>query len=176
VLDPHKCLFLPWGTGLLLVRDEQILRAAHAADAAYLKDIDQDPRLPDYASLGPELTREWRGLRLWLPLHLHGVAAFRDALDEKLDLARWLHRELATIPELEMAWEPDLTVVGFRHRDGNAASEHLLSQVNGGRIALSSTRLGGECVLRLCPQGLRTHADEAATAVEVIRAALHHAR
>lgn len=172
VLDPHKSLFLPYGTGLLLVHDEQTLRVPHAADREYLKDVGRDARLPDYASLGPELSREWRGLRLWLPLHLHGVAAFRDALDEKIDLARWVHRELAGIPELELAWVPDLTVVGFRHRDGNAASERLLERINGGgRIALSSTRIGGECVLRVCPQGLRTHAEQAAIAVDVIRSA-----
>src|SRR5581483_10232645 len=68
VIDPHKGLFLPYGTGVALVRDGRTLRAAFAAGADYLQDIDDDRRLPDYASLGPELTREFRGLRLWLPL------------------------------------------------------------------------------------------------------------
>ncbi len=54
--------------------------------AGYLRDV-AETELPGFAALGPELTRDTRGLRLWLPLHLHGVAAFRAALDEKLDLA-----------------------------------------------------------------------------------------
>ena len=77
-LDPHKGFFLPFGTGCLLVRDPATLRAAHSGDDAhYLQDIDAAD-LPDFADLGPELTRPFRGLPLWLPLHLHGVAAFRD--------------------------------------------------------------------------------------------------
>jgi aromatic-L-amino-acid/L-tryptophan decarboxylase len=81
VLDPHKGMFLPYGTGVLLVRDAAALRAPYASHGQYLQDLDTDGDLPDYANLGPELTRDFRGLRLWLPLHLHGVAAFRDALD-----------------------------------------------------------------------------------------------
>lgn len=145
MLDPHKSMFLPYGTGVLLVREEQTLRTAHAAGGDYLQDIGGAEDLPDYAHLGPELTREWRGLRLWLPLHLHGVVAFRAALDEKLDLARWIHRELAAEPALELPWVPDLTVVGFdcgapglpgRPRTGGCSSE-------------STARVGSSCP-RLC--------------------------
>lgn len=177
MLDPHKSMFLPYGTGVLLVREEQTLRTAHAAGGDYLQDIGGAEDLPDYAHLGPELTREWRGLRLWLPLHLHGVAAFRAALDEKLDLARWIHRELAAEPALELPWVPDLTVVGFRVRGtgaaGEAANRRLLERVNGsGRIFLSSTLLAGTYTLRLCLQSVRSHADTAAHAVSLIRSAL----
>lgn len=92
VLDPPKGLFLPHGTGILLVRSPAAVRAAHAVGGAYLQDVDADQPLPDYAELGPELTRDYRGLHVWLPLDLHGVGAFRQALDEKLDLAAWAYR------------------------------------------------------------------------------------
>lgn len=64
VLDPHKSLFLPFGTGALLVRDVAALRAAHSGDdaAGYLHDLDE-LELPDFAALGPEPTRDTRGLR-----------------------------------------------------------------------------------------------------------------
>lgn len=174
VLDPHKSLFLPYGTGIVLVRDESTLRAAHTAGGDYLQDIEDGLGLPDYANLGPELTREWRGLRLWLPLHLHGVAAFRDALDEKLDLARWTYEQLAAEPRLELPWRPDLTVLEFRLRGRDAsANERLLQRINASqRVFVSSTRIGGQYTLRMCPQGLRTHAAHVRTAVELIRAAL----
>jgi aromatic-L-amino-acid decarboxylase len=105
-LDPHKGLFLPNGTGVLLVRDAATLRHAYAADGHYLQDVRGAGDLPDYADLGPELTRDYRGLRIWLPLHLHGVAAFREPLDEKLDLASFAYEELAGEPSLGAALAP----------------------------------------------------------------------
>ncbi|MET9227897.1 aminotransferase class V-fold PLP-dependent enzyme [Lentzea sp. NPDC003310] len=163
--DPHKSLFLPYGTGVLLVREETKLKAAHVADGDYLQDLDHGTGLPDYADLGPELTREFRGLRVWLPLHLHGVAAFREALDEKLDLAGHLRAELAGIDGVEVL-PSGLTVVIFRSAD----SERLLKTVNGsGRFFLSSTRLGGEFTLRICVLSHRTHREHVTEVVELVR-------
>jgi aromatic-L-amino-acid decarboxylase len=174
VLDPHKTLFMPYGTGILLVRDEHRLRAAHAAGGDYLQDIGTAAELPDYAVLGPELTREWRGLRLWLPLHLHGVAAFRDALDEKLNLTQLAYRSLSAEPQIELPWAPDLTVIGFRLRDGDdAANQRFLERINStGRIFLSSTRIDGRFTLRLCPLSLRTHSDLVTEALQLIISSL----
>jgi hypothetical protein len=81
-LDPHKGLFLPYGTGAVLVRDGAALRAAHAATAEYLPPP-ADEEFYDPAQYGPELSRDFRGLRVWLPLQLHGTAAFRAAIAEK---------------------------------------------------------------------------------------------
>ena len=170
VLDPHKGMFLPYGTGVLLVRDASVLAAAHSGEAHYLQDLDNETALPDFASLGPELTREFRGLRLWLPLHLHGAAAFRAALDEKLDLARHAYRDLAADPALEVPWEPTLSTVVFRLRNaGDDASLALLDRVNrAGRVFLSSTRIGGQVMLRLCVLSHRTHREHVDEALAVI--------
>ncbi|WP_225731335.1 MULTISPECIES: aminotransferase class V-fold PLP-dependent enzyme [unclassified Nocardia] len=173
VLDPHKSMFLPYGTGVVLVRSESALRAAHSGDGSYLHDIERCAGLPDYADIGPELSREWRGLRLWLPLHLHGIGAFRRALTEKLELAEFAHRELMRIPRLEVPWAPDLTVVGFRHRDGAAASRQLLERINGaGRYFLSSTEVAGAYTVRMCPLSVRTHAEQMAEVIRDIAAAV----
>ncbi len=176
VLDPHKGMFLPYGTGVLLARDPAALAAAHAADGHYLQDAAGGTSgLPDYADLGPELTREYRGLRLWFPLHVHGVAAFRDALDEKLDLAEAAYRELAADPLLELPWRPDLSTVVFRlrgERDADPRNQRLLERVNASRrVHLSSTRIAGRYHLRLCVLSHRTHAEHIAAAVEIIRRA-----
>jgi glutamate/tyrosine decarboxylase-like PLP-dependent enzyme len=171
VLDPHKGLFLPYGTGVVLVRAESTLRAPFASRGQYLQDLSDDEQLPDYADLGPELTRDYRGLRLWLPLHLHGVAAFRQALDEKLDLAIEAHDALAADDRIQVAWRPDLTVVVFSLRDGDeAAHQEWLRRINAsGRIFISSTRVDGRYVLRLCVLCHRTHADRIREAVDIIR-------
>jgi aromatic-L-amino-acid decarboxylase len=176
VLDPHKGLFLPHGTGILLVRSPAVVRSAHAVDGAYLQDLDADQPLPDYAELGPELTRDYRGLRVWLPLHLHGVGAFRQALDEKLDLAAWAYRELKADPALELPWEPDLSIVPFRLRGDASAdddNQRLLERIHATRrLYLSSTRIDGRQLLRLCIISHRTHRPDVEDAVEIIRASV----
>lgn len=170
-LDPHKSLFLPYGTGALLVRDPGRLAAAHQGDAHYLQDLAPDREIPDFAGLGVELTREVRGLRVWLPLQLHGVAAFRAALDEKLNLARTAYEALGAEPALEVLAEPELTVVGFRLRDGDdAANRLLLERINASRrVFLSSTSVHGRVVLRLCVLSHRSHSEHVADAVRIIR-------
>jgi aromatic-L-amino-acid decarboxylase len=176
VLDPHKGLFLPHGTGILLVRNPAAVRAAHAVDGAYLQDVDGDQPLPDYAELGPELTRDYRGLRIWLPLHLHGIGAFRQALDEKLDLAAWAYRELGADPALELPWEPGLSIVPFRLRGDestDADNQGLLDRIHAtGRLYLSSTRIDGRQLLRLCVISHRTHRPDVEDAVRIVRAAV----
>jgi aromatic-L-amino-acid decarboxylase len=178
VLDPHKALFVPFGTGVLLVRDHTTLQGAFGSDASYLQDLDVDATLPDYNSLTPELTREARGPRLWLPLHLHGVAAFRDALDEKLDLATDAYQALSSDPRIEVDGPPHLTVVTFRLLDG-VEDDHRqwLERINASRrVHLSSTRIGGRYTLRLCVLSHRTHSDRVQEAVDLIRASVPSSR
>ncbi|MGW0392227.1 pyridoxal phosphate-dependent decarboxylase family protein [Streptomyces sp. NPDC003042] len=172
-LDPHKSMFFPYSSGVLLVRDERLLHAAHSADAAYLQDMDRETPLPDYQDLGTEMSRGYRGLRLWLPLHLHGVAAFRDALDEKLDLARVVHRELLAVPELETL-TPDLTVLNFRLREGgDEANRRLLEAVHADRrVHLTSTRIHGRYTLRLCVLNHRTHRSHVDQVVSIVKEAV----
>jgi aromatic-L-amino-acid/L-tryptophan decarboxylase len=175
ILDPHKGLFLPYGTGVLLVRDRSRLLDAFATSGSYLQDAGAVGALPNYADLTPELTRDYRGLRLWLPLHLHGVAAFRAALDEKLDLAEHAYRALAVDERLEVPWAPQLSTVAFRLRgDGEAdhRNQRFLERILApNRVLLSSTRIDGRYMIRLCVLGHRTHADRVDEAIDIIRAA-----
>jgi len=86
-LDPHKGMFLPYGTGALLVRDGAALRAAHEATASYLPAMPHPQDFYDPSQHGPELSRGFPGLRVWLSVKLHGSAAFRDAIAEVRALA-----------------------------------------------------------------------------------------
>ncbi len=171
-LDPHKGLFLPYGSGMLLVRDPSALRASHEVGGDYLQDLGTNEALPDYAALGPELSRDFRGLRLWLPLHLHGVEAFRTALNEKLDLAEQAYRSLIDDPRFEAPSAPELSIVAFRRRGSDGDNRALLERINAAkRIFISSTRIRGRYMLRLCVLSFRTHADRMAEGLEIIRAA-----
>jgi aromatic-L-amino-acid decarboxylase len=172
-LDPHKCLFLPYGTGCLLVRDGRALQRAHADSAHYLQDV-VEADAPGFNELSPELSRDFRGLRLWLPLQLHGLAPFREALQEKLDLTRWAWEALRRDDRFEILDEPQLSVIAFRlkgeGRAADARNEELLRRVNARRrVFLSSTRMRGRYLLRLCVVSFRTHADRVEDAVEALR-------
>src|SRR5262249_30800920 len=105
-LDPHKGLFLPYGTGCLLVRDREALRRAHAMPASYLPPMQTEDDLVAFCELGPELSRDFRGLRVWLPLKMHGASVFRAELDEKMDLARRATDRLRRTHAIEIVAEP----------------------------------------------------------------------
>lgn len=172
-LDPHKSLFLPFGTGALLVRDRADLERAFAEDADYLRDLDADQGLPDFSGLTPELTRAWRGLRLWLPLQLHGVDAFRAALDEKLTLAERAWQRLEADPRLRTWGPPDLSIVAFRALGDDRLQDRLLERVNrDGAVRLSSTVIDGEVALRLAVLSHRTSAATVERALRLVTAAL----
>jgi aromatic-L-amino-acid decarboxylase len=169
-LDPHKGLFLPYGVGSLVVRDGGALRAAHYAGADYLRDVASEGELPNLSEYSIELSRDFRGLRVWLPLQLHGVAAFRDLLDEKLDLAAYLNDALRADPAIDVPWEPQLTVVPFRIRGGDDDdNRRFLERINASkRVFCSSTLLDGRVTIRACILNHRTHRDRIEEAIEII--------
>jgi aromatic-L-amino-acid/L-tryptophan decarboxylase len=176
-VDPHKGMFLPYGTGSLVVRDGAALRDAHYVGAEYLQDRAPEAELPNWNEYSAELSRDHRGFRVWLPLMLHGVGAFRRALDEKLDLAHHLYDALAEIPEIELPWAPQLTVVPFRLAGATDEEDRaFLHRINAPkRVYLSSTTIDGRHVIRACIVSHRTHRDRIDEAIEIIRRAADEA-
>lgn len=180
VLDPHKTLFFPYGTGSLLARDAAKLEAAHALSADYLPEMGRAFDLVDFCQLSPELSRPPRGLRVWLALKLCGIDAFARALDEKLDLARWSADRLREIEGIEIVAEPQLSTLAFRllkpglgGAELNGLNRRLLDLINQGRrVYLTGTMLGERFVLRICVVSFRTHLDRMEQALEDIRAAV----
>ncbi len=173
-LDPHKGLFLPYGTGCLLVREPEHLSKSMATRASYLQDVAEGHGIPSFHEISPELSRDFRGLRIWLPMQLHGLAAFREQIQEKLDLARWAYQELKDDPHFEMLDEPQLSIVAFTAKgEGEAASARgaeILRRVNERRrVFLSSTKMQGRYVLRICILSFRSHLDRVREAVEGLK-------
>jgi glutamate/tyrosine decarboxylase-like PLP-dependent enzyme len=164
VMDPHKGLFLPYGTGAVLVKRASRLLESFHYQANYMQDAIRDENSPSPADLSPELTKHFRGLRLWLPLKLHGLAPFRAALREKILLARYFHEKIGAVPGFETGPYPDLSVVTYRYvprrGDADAFNERLVAEVRrDGRVFLSSTMLGGKFTLRLAVLSFRTHLE-----------------
>jgi aromatic-L-amino-acid decarboxylase len=183
-LDPHKGLFLPYGTGALLVRDGAALKRAHHVAADYMPPMQQEPDLIDFSEISPELSRDFRGLRVWLPIKLHGIEVFRQALDEKLDLAAWITEQLRQIDSIEIVAEPQLSIVAFRLRpeglDETALTElnqELRDRINARqRVFLTPTTLDGHYVIRICVLNFRTHLDRMGMCLEDIRESVAEVR
>ena len=177
VLDPHKSMFLPYGTGAVLVRNRDALQDAHAYYAAYLQDtVESEGGGRSPAAVSPELTKHFRALRVWLPLLLHGEEPFRACLREKLQLAKYFHREIGKLG-FEVGPEPDLTVVTFRwvpeSGSANAFNHALVEETHrDGRVFMSSTTVGGRFMLRMAALAFRTHLDTIDLALEVLREAV----
>lgn len=174
VLDPHKTLFLPYGTGGLIVRDAQSLRRAHSLHADYLPAMQDDAALVDFCEISPELSRDFRGLRVWLPMKMFGLATFRQLLDEKLDLTFYATEELRKIDGIEIVAEPQLSIVAFRlvrpGVDPNELNRQLLSRINARkRVMLTPTTVNGQFVIRICVVSFRTHRDRMEMAMEDVR-------
>jgi glutamate/tyrosine decarboxylase-like PLP-dependent enzyme len=172
-LDPHKTLFLPYGTGAALVRDGQHLLDAFSASAEYIRPFSETDVGPSPADLSPELTRHFRALRLWLPLQIAGVAAFRAAQAEKLALAQYFHARLSEIDGFDPGPPPDLSVVAFRYLpksgDVNDFNERLIRHIQQeGRVLLSGTRIDGSFRIRCAILCFRTHIEHVEEAVDAI--------
>lgn len=179
-LDPHKSLFLPYGTGCLLVRDRESLRRAHAVAGAYMPPMQTEDDLVDFCEIGPELSRDSRGLRVWLPLKMHGAKVFRAELDEKLDLARYAVEALRKIAGVEIVAEPELSLLAFRVRrpgqsdaEIDALTRRVIAAVNERqRVFLTGAVVKGRYLIRMCILSFRTHRERVDMAIEDIAAAV----
>lgn len=176
VLDPHKGLFIPYGTGSLLVKKGELLRRAHMLNADYLQDHTTPEGEVNASEYSPELSRSFRGLRVWLPLKLFGVQAFRENLAEKLYLTKWMYQRFLEESGFECVAVPDLSVIAFRYRPGSGSvdvfNRQLLDKiVKSKKLFLSSTLLNREFVIRVCILSFRTHQAEVEEAFEIIKTA-----
>jgi glutamate/tyrosine decarboxylase-like PLP-dependent enzyme len=176
IMDPHKGLFIPLGSGAVLVRNGRDLLEAHASSASYLQDRDvlASPEVISPADLSPELSRPFRGLRIWLPLMLMGVAPFRAALQEKLLLASYFYERMRELDGFQVGPPPDLSIVTYRaiprRGDSDDFNRRLLEAVvKDGRIFISSTVLDGAYTLRLAILAHQTHLDTVELAIEILK-------
>ena len=160
-IDPHKGLFLPYGSGAVLIKDINQMKKSHSYLANYMQDALSSTDEDSPADLSPELTKHFRGLRLWLPLKLHGTGPFVACLEEKLLLTKYFYEKIQKLG-FEVECEPELSVVTYRYipdqGDPDLFNKRLVEEVQrDGRVFISSTMLNGKFTLRLAILAFRTH-------------------
>lgn len=162
VVDPHKGLFLPYGSGAVLIKDVKNLYRAHHMQANYMQDSFEEIEELSPADLSPELTKPFRGLRMWLPLKLFGLAPFRAALEEKILLCQYFYQNLLTFKYVEIGPFPELSVLIYRFippdQEANIYNLELVEKVKEeGSVFISSTTIDNKIYLRVAILCFRTH-------------------
>ena len=169
--DAHKWLYTPLLGGCALVRDEQLLTEAFAADASYIW-MDEEVRSRhgvDYVHQGPDFSRGFAALRIWLSLVAHGTAAYGRRISHDAALARYLGELVTEHPDFELMTPVNLSICCFRYaperlRDDEDAlarlNEHIMvASQSDGRVFVSNAVVNGRFCLRASIVNFRTEAE-----------------
>ena len=178
-LDPHKWLFLPVGCGCVLYRDPAWAHAAFAHDAEYTRRIglEQDEAFA-FWDYGPELSRPFRALDLWLLIKYAGAARLAEAIEQNMACAKYFERLVRASDDFEMLAPLELSIFCFRYSpkgyagDLNALNERLLVEVQrAGSTYLSNAKIGDRFALRGCVLNYRTTFRDMEIVLEDVRRA-----
>lgn len=171
IVDPHKGLFLPYGVGAVLVKDAKAVLHSNYYTANYMQDGYNEDLLYSPANLSPELTKHFRGLRVWMPLQLHGIEPFISCLEEKLLLTLYFREKLKALG-FRLGPEPDLSVSYFWYpfeNDTEEKNRQLMDEIHrDGSVFLSSSIIDERFVIRIAILAFRTKKETVDEAVEMI--------
>ena len=175
-LDAHKWFFQPYEAGCLMVRDISTLEKPFGIRPDFLQDALWGAGHPNFWDRGLQMSRSARALKIWMSVQTFGLAAFRKAIANGLELASRAGEYIDASPLLECLSPPSLSVVCFRINPADAAvDEDTLDELNREVLArlfwedpafLSSAVLTGRFSLRLCIVSHRTSWDDVRETLE----------
>jgi glutamate/tyrosine decarboxylase-like PLP-dependent enzyme len=167
--DPHKWLFQPYEVGCLMVKDRRDLRGAFYLVPEYLKDTERDESEPNFYDYGIQLTRGFRGLKLWMSLKVFGLDAFREAVEWGFEQAELAETVMGENPRWEIFTHAHMGIINFRYIPETPRTPEQLDAIqqeiaNGivrsGYAMVATTVLKGRKVLRLALINPRTMEEE----------------
>lgn len=173
-IDPHKWLYTSHSGGCVLMRDIESLHEAFALHPSYTReDKSVAGTGDDLYEYGPQFSRAFQGLKVWVSLLAHGRAAYVQRIAHDVELARYLHRRVEERPEFERMAPTTLSIACFRYAPpdlaGVSGRDEYLDELNerlmielqlDGRVFPSNAVLGGRFALRACIVNFRTEAEE----------------
>jgi glutamate/tyrosine decarboxylase-like PLP-dependent enzyme len=179
-VDPHKWLYAPLEAGCALVRDPQLLRAAFAYHPPYYHFNEQ---ATNYVDFGPQNSRGFRALKVWLALKQVGAAGYRAMIADDIRLSRAMADAVRGSEDLQLVSQ-ELSITTFRYvpRElrasvGEPAIERRLDVLNrrlvdrvqsGGEVFLSNAVVGGRYVLRACIVNFHTSRVDVEATVDIV--------
>ena len=193
-LDPHKWLYVPGDASCILYRDPARARVTFGSEADYIRVLlDQPDETYAFWDYGPELTRRFRALKVWMMLSHVGTRALGEAIERNCRCAQYLGQRVERANDFEMLAPVELSVFCFRYvppavkmayatadteqraamdRELNALNEQILKTIQlGGHSYLSNATLGGRMALRGCVLNFRTTERDMEILLEDVRAA-----
>jgi aromatic-L-amino-acid decarboxylase len=176
--DPHKWLYIAQSCGCVIARDAQHLVDSFQVYASYVyQDKQRSGAGIDLGELGPQYSRGFQALKVWISLLAHGHAAYGRRISHDAELARYLHREASRRPGFEAVAPPGLSICCFRYRPAGVSDEAYLSRLNerimtelqlDGRVFISNAVLDDRFVLRACIVNHRTEATDMDAVLDVV--------
>jgi aromatic-L-amino-acid decarboxylase len=174
-LDPHKWLSTPLGSGCVLVRDLQALSESFGVYASYVHEEEDVDRGSNLGFMGPQFSRGFDALKVWVSLLAHGRAAYARRISHDVALTRYLADRIDEHPEFELV-TARLSICCFRYRPEGVDDEEALNRLNerlmtelqlDGRVYPSNAIVHGKFCLRTCIVNFRTEADHLDRVLEV---------
>jgi aromatic-L-amino-acid/L-tryptophan decarboxylase len=181
--DPHKWMYTPHSGGCVLVRDESLLWSAFSAEASYTHESQEraESHDRDYGGLGPQFSRGFQALKIWVSLLAHGRRAYSDRIAHDAALASYLAERVQEHEAFELVTPARLSICCFRFvppglATGTDEADSYLDTLNerimtdlqaDGRVYISNAVLHGRFVLRVCIVNFRTEAEDMDAVLEV---------
>jgi glutamate/tyrosine decarboxylase-like PLP-dependent enzyme len=169
-IDPHKWLYTSQSAGCVLLRDFGALSRSFHSDASYIWLDEALRHGVDFAMHGPQFSRGFAALKVWVSLLAHGRAAYGRRIAHDVALIRYLGELVEEHPDFELMCEPRLSICCFRYRPaGWRLSEQRLDRLNerlmtaimaDGRVYCSNAVIDGRFGLRACIVNFRTEAED----------------
>ncbi len=181
--DPHKWMYTPHSGGVVLLRDLQWLADSFAAHATFVhEDKEFTGRGLDLGMMGPQLSRSFWALKIFVSLLAHGTKAYGRRISHDVKLARYLADKVSEHDDFELMAPVELSICCFRYvppdlapgrgRDEylDALNERLMAKVQmDGRVFYSNAVINERFVLRCCIVNFRTEAEHLDQVVDVTR-------
>jgi len=172
-VDPHKWLYAPLEAGCALVRDAEALRRAFAYHPPYYHF---DERVLNFVEHGPQNSRGFRALKVWLLLRHAGASGYRQMIGDDISLARALAEAVDRHPEMQLLTQ-SLSITTFRYVPAGVSDEAYLNRLNtalldalqrDGELFVSNAVIGGRYALRACVVNFHTTAADIAAVPGIV--------
>lgn len=178
--DLHKWMYMPFEVGCVLVRDKETHRLAFTLTPEYLAHFERGAASGShwFNEYGPQLTRGFRALKVWLSIKEHGIAKYGRLIKQNVDQCRYLTWLIEASPELELLAPTSLNIVCFRYKAAkgddaalNQLNEKIMMELHEQGIAVPTyTTLNGKFAIRVANTNHRSRREDFDVLVrEVIR-------